>query len=213
MRKQDRRQVERRKWAFKTVEEEPDWRQIRKTLSWVAQQLNENHSVELLIEKMQPSWLMDKRWQYRLIVGLFIGLTITIVALISFLLIPTYGIKLEVRLPVGLGLGFILGLISVPISVLCMLQPKDIKPFESLAIKGREIFKAFLVSLFVTEVFTCFIWIIARIIEWTKAPIPFIELFLPIILISIPIMVFMFSLLAELKTELKPKRMFENFFL
>jgi predicted NACHT family NTPase len=35
-RKQDRCQVERRKWAYKTVEEEPDWRQVCKTLSWVA---------------------------------------------------------------------------------------------------------------------------------------------------------------------------------
>jgi hypothetical protein len=208
MRKQYRSQyLEKRKWAYKTVEEEPDWRQVRKTLSWVALHLNNNHSVELMIEKMQPSWLMNKcqRWQYRLIVGLFIGLTITIVLPISFLLTPTYGIKLEVILPTGLVLGFVCGLISVPIMVLCMLQLKDIKPVESLEIKGRKICRAFLVSLFVIGVFTCFTWIIARIIECTKVPIPFIELFVPIILISLPIMVFMFSLLAGLKTELKPK--------
>jgi DNA polymerase III delta prime subunit len=229
-RKQDRRQdLENRQWAYKTVEEEPDWRQTRKTLSWVARQLNDNHSVELLIEKIQPNWLKNKcqRWQYRLIVGLFVGLTITIVAPILFLLTPTYGIKLEARLLAGLGLGFIFGLISVPILVLCMLKLKDIKPVESLAIKGRKICKAFLVSLFVTGVFTCFICIIVRIIEWTKASVPFIELFVkasvpfielfvkasvpfielfvPIILISIPIMVFMFSLLAGLQAELVPK--------
>jgi hypothetical protein len=207
-RKQDRRQdLEKSNWAYKTVEEEPNWRQIRKTLSWVAQQLNNNHSVELLIEKMQPNWLMNKcqRWQYRLIVGLFIGLIITIVAPISFLFTPTYGIKLEVRSPIGLFLGFVCGLISLPIVVLCMLQLKDIKPVESLEIKGRKICRAFLVSLFVIGVFACFTWIIARIIECTKVPIPFIELFVPIILISLPIMVFMFSLLAGLKTELKPK--------
>jgi DNA polymerase III delta prime subunit len=187
-RKQDRRQdLEKSNWAYKTVEEEPDWRQIRKTLSWVAQQLNNNHSVELLIEKMQPSWLEGKcqRWQYRLIVGLFIGLTITIVAPISFLLTPTYGTKLEVRLPVGLVLGFVCGLISVPIVVLCMLQLKDIKPVESLEIKGRKICRALKVSLFATMVATFFILIIAKIIGRIIAPIPSIELF---VLIIAPIM-------------------------
>jgi NACHT domain len=207
-REQDRRQdLERRKWAYKTVEEEPDWRQVRKTLSWVARQLNHNYSVELLIEQIQPSWLMNKcqRWQYRLIFGLIIGLTITIVVPILEFLIPTYGIKLEVRLLIGLGLGLVFGSISVPISLLCMLQLKDIKPVESLAIKGWKICKALLVSLFVTEVGTCFILITARIIGWTIAPIPFIGLFVRIILISTPIMVLMFSLIDGLQAELVPK--------
>ncbi|MBJ7298321.1 MAG: NACHT domain-containing protein, partial [Dolichospermum sp.] len=57
-REQERRkEKERGKWAYKTVEHEPDWRRTRNTLRWIAQQLQTNNAVELLIEKMQPSWI------------------------------------------------------------------------------------------------------------------------------------------------------------
>jgi len=76
-REQERRQeLNRREWAYKRVEDEPHWQQTCKTLSWIAQQLQANNTVELLIEKMQPSWLESARLRcrYRLIFGLTVGL-------------------------------------------------------------------------------------------------------------------------------------------
>ncbi|OCQ94784.1 NTPase (NACHT family) [Nostoc sp. MBR 210] len=76
-REQERRQnKEGGKWAYKTVEDEPGWQQTRSTLSWIAKRLQDNNTVELLIEQMQPSWIESKhlRRRYRLIVGLIGGL-------------------------------------------------------------------------------------------------------------------------------------------
>jgi hypothetical protein len=57
----DKREIDRRKglkqykWAYKTVKLEPDWKKTRSNISWLAQNLQANNSVEVLIEKIQPS--------------------------------------------------------------------------------------------------------------------------------------------------------------
>jgi DNA polymerase III delta prime subunit len=117
-REQDRHQdLERRKWTYKTVEEEPGCRQVRRTLGWVAQQLNTNHSVELLIEKIQPSWLISEpqKCQYRLWVGMIFGLLLTIMLglLLGLSTIQTHGPILIMVL--ALTLALINGIIVVPI--------------------------------------------------------------------------------------------------
>ena len=63
---------DRRQWAFEKTELEPHWRQTQQTLRWLARQLQQNNTVELLIERIQPSWLEAKwaRRRYRLIIGL-----------------------------------------------------------------------------------------------------------------------------------------------
>jgi predicted lipid-binding transport protein (Tim44 family) len=50
--------------------------QTQQTLRWLARQLQRNNTVELLIERIQPSWLETKwaRQRYRLIYGLIYGL-------------------------------------------------------------------------------------------------------------------------------------------
>ncbi len=67
-----RKDLVRRKWAFKTVKAETGWRETRHSLSWVARQLQQRNQVELLIEKIQPSWLEGDRskFYYRLIASL-----------------------------------------------------------------------------------------------------------------------------------------------
>jgi NACHT domain len=63
----DKREIDRRKeldkfkWAYKTVKQEPDWKQIRSHLRWLAQNLQTNHKIELSIEKIQPSWIKSAR--------------------------------------------------------------------------------------------------------------------------------------------------------
>ena len=58
VRESDRRKdVERRRWAYPTPAQEPDWRQTEQTLCWIARQLQQAKTVELLIEQIQPSWL------------------------------------------------------------------------------------------------------------------------------------------------------------
>ena len=65
-RERDRRkELERRKWAYKTVKAEPKLQETISSLSWIARQLQANNTVELLIEKMQPSWIESKHLQQR----------------------------------------------------------------------------------------------------------------------------------------------------
>ncbi|MEG3437349.1 NACHT domain-containing protein, partial [Pannus brasiliensis CCIBt3594] len=77
-RSSDRRKgTEKRKWAYKTVEVEPKLQETYKTLSWIARKLQANNTVELLIEKIQPSWLDSPRFQ--LILGLIGGLILGLI--------------------------------------------------------------------------------------------------------------------------------------
>jgi hypothetical protein len=207
MRKQYRRQyLEKRKWAYKTVEEEPDWRQVRKTLSWVALHLNNNHSVELMIEKMQPSWLTNgEPKQYRITIALIIALIIVVIVQILQLLEinPANGIKLEIRLILGLCLGLVIALISLPISWRFMRKTKDIKPIESVHARNEEqIRQAICGSFFATTVGTLFVLTIAQIIERFIAPIPSVKLF---VLIVAPIIGLIVFSIAALKAELELK--------
>ena len=72
-----RKELTKRNWAFKTVEQEPKPEVARRSLTWIARQLQRQNQVELLIEKMQPSWLGSDitKWQYRLIFGLIFGMS------------------------------------------------------------------------------------------------------------------------------------------
>jgi len=63
-RERDRRkELERREWAYKTVEAEPKLQETISSLSWIARQLQANKTVDLLIEQMQPSWIETKHLQ------------------------------------------------------------------------------------------------------------------------------------------------------
>ncbi|NCR58832.1 MAG: NACHT domain-containing protein [Microcystis aeruginosa LL13-06] len=60
-RERDRRkELEGREWAYKTVEAEPKLQQTYTSLSWIARHLQSNNTVDLLIEKMQPSWIENE---------------------------------------------------------------------------------------------------------------------------------------------------------
>ncbi len=71
-----RKEVKKRDWSFKAVDQEPKPEAAKRSITWVARQLQRQGQVELLIEKMQPSWLDSNitKWQYRLIGGLIVGL-------------------------------------------------------------------------------------------------------------------------------------------
>jgi len=76
-RKADRdwRSHQKREWAYPALAQEPDSRQTQRTLRWLARQLQQNNTVELLIERIQPHWLDDERTRrYRLIGRLFFWL-------------------------------------------------------------------------------------------------------------------------------------------
>jgi DNA polymerase III delta prime subunit len=71
-----RKEFKNRRWAFTTVEQEPNWGKVQHSLTWVAQQLQRHHQIELLIEKIQPSFLVSiqGRWCYRLTFSLIFSL-------------------------------------------------------------------------------------------------------------------------------------------
>ncbi|MGB3201372.1 MAG: NACHT domain-containing protein, partial [Nodosilinea sp.] len=82
LRENDRRDnLEKRDWAYKTPDQEPNWRQTERTLSWLARQLQRTNTVEILIEQIQPSWLETKsaRRLYRLTLGLTTGLILGLI--------------------------------------------------------------------------------------------------------------------------------------
>jgi hypothetical protein len=113
-RKGDRRGKQ-QNWAFKTVGNEPEWREARHSLVWVATQLKEQNQVDLLIEKIQPSWLdsnIAKR-QYWLMSGLIV--------------------ELIVGLIVGRNLGLIVGLTAGLITLL-YVDWHNIDPAEGFRI-------------------------------------------------------------------------------
>jgi DNA polymerase III delta prime subunit len=76
-------------WQYADPNQEPDWRQTQRTLRWLARQLQQNNTVELLIERIQPSWLETKQVQRRywligwlsgwLISGLIFGLSVGLI--------------------------------------------------------------------------------------------------------------------------------------
>jgi len=73
-----RESMQKRDWAFKSLEEESNWREVRSSLAWLAQKLSEHERIDFLIEQMQPSWLTTPtaKYHYHLISGLCVGLSI-----------------------------------------------------------------------------------------------------------------------------------------
>jgi NACHT domain len=53
-RNEDRRkELNQYKWSYKTVEQEPDWKQTRSHLSWLARNLKSNNMLEFIVEQIQ----------------------------------------------------------------------------------------------------------------------------------------------------------------
>ena len=120
-----RKEFNNRDWAYKTLVQEPDWRDVRRSLGWLAGQLQERNQVELLIEKMQPSWLDEGRsgWRYQsffwLIGGLIGGLIVSLIFGQIFVVIG------------GLSVGLIVGVVG---------KLNNIEPVESFRISmSREV--------------------------------------------------------------------------
>ena len=121
-----RKDFKNRQWAYKTLAQEPDWRDVRRSLGWLAGQLQDRNQVELLIEKMQPSWLDEgrsrwlgkglSRWLYQMLVGVLVGLLVGLV----FGLI---GERISVQ-PIVWLVGLLAGLING-------VNDIDIKPVEA----------------------------------------------------------------------------------
>lgn len=127
-----RNNLKKRDWAYKTPELEPDWRQTERTLAWLARQLQQTKTVEILIEQIQPSWLETKRArrQYRLTLGLTTGLILGLL------------LGLMIALLLGLISELIAGLIFGPIFGLffgLFFGLADIEPLESFKISMSRI--------------------------------------------------------------------------
>lgn len=129
VRESDRRNnLEKRDWAYKTPELEPDWRQTERTLRWLAIRLQQTNTVEILIEQIQPTWLETKqKWQqYRLIFGLIVGLIFGLIAV----LIAVRSFELFGGLIYGLFIGLFCGLFA---------GLEDIAPVEAFNISMSQI--------------------------------------------------------------------------
>jgi hypothetical protein len=102
-------------WAFATVGQEPDWRVVKRTLVWAAQQLKAQYKADFLIEQIHLTGLGSNiiQRQYRLIFSLIYGLLYGMsMATLMFGLYPNFfgGIGWL------LGYGLINGLIGVMLS-------------------------------------------------------------------------------------------------
>ena len=99
----------------------PPNRQTRKWLIWLAQQMQRGSRVELMIEKMHPSWLQAEdlssyRMHYWLVLGLIFGLWNGLLGGLAMWLNSAPMLSISVSLcdgiTSGLSSGFILGLTS-----------------------------------------------------------------------------------------------------
>ncbi len=69
-----RKELNNRQWSFQEISKEPKYNQVKHSLSWMAVQLQKQHQVELLLEKIQPIHLEQKvSEKYQLICGTFCG--------------------------------------------------------------------------------------------------------------------------------------------
>jgi hypothetical protein len=76
-----RKEKRQRSWAFKMVEMEPDRQAVTNSLTWIAQRLKTENQIELLIEKVQPSWLGNEKLEliYKTLYGAFSGIFLGII--------------------------------------------------------------------------------------------------------------------------------------
>lgn len=131
-RARDQQQME---WAYGNVAQEPDSTETQQYLSWLGNTLQKNNQVELLIERMQPSWLDNRKQKllyrllYRLPVVLLVGLIFVLLGGLLF----------------GLLFGLIFGLLVVLLVGLRGGLENDIKPVEkfrfSMSRDARREFK------------------------------------------------------------------------
>jgi NACHT domain len=161
-RKFDRRkELDKYKWAYKTVKIEPDWKKTRSNLCWLAKnsQINE---VGFLLERMQRN-LLDN-WLDKLIYALLIGISFgliggTIVGIIIFLniYVQTHNLSISalVALFIALFVGFFFGLWSL----LTIGYSDRIDPVETLNLSKKNILKS-LGPLIITGCITWTIYIL-----------------------------------------------------
>jgi DNA polymerase III delta prime subunit len=71
-----RKELKNRQWSFKLIRKEPEYNQVKRTLSWMAVQLQKQNQVELLPEKIQPIRLEEEAYSsYTLLFGILCGVT------------------------------------------------------------------------------------------------------------------------------------------
>ena len=195
MRMSDRRkELERRRWAYATVEKEPTVKVSQQHLGWLAQRLNKSNQVNFVIEKMQPSWLEQSQHQkmYQLLVALGVGFGYAGTVSLSFGLIG----GLWVGLIYGLNKGLIIGLIGLIFGLLVSAvvsgltyglviglifgftftlfsKLNDIEPVESFRISILNVRRQIIMGIFKAEFIFWFIfWFIAGIIYGLFSGVP-----------------------------------------
>ena len=126
-----RRGLEKRNWAYKTVNQEPDCTKTKRYLSWMARQLQQRNQVELLIEQIQPSWMEAPRLlrQYDLIVGAIGFLIVGAIGVANFQAIGFLVFR-AIGFLIAVAIGF---LIAVAIGFL-IVRRQSINPVESFRI-------------------------------------------------------------------------------
>jgi GTPase SAR1 family protein len=181
------------KWAYKTVKHEPDWKKTRYILNWMARNLQANNEVEFLIERLQPSWLDDydrtKKLTYALLVALFFGLAGGLSAGIPvFILVLTKGIAFAgiVSLAISLFCGIFMGLWAS----LTIGQSDRIYPVETLKLSIKFLINSLMLGIAIG----CISWGIVNIIIYPwRSNIPLLTSW-EIFLIIAPILVIIFQI-------------------
>jgi DNA polymerase III delta prime subunit len=142
-----RKEVQKRDWAFKMVEREPDRQLVKHTLIWIAKQLKGQNQVDLLIEKIQPSWVENRSTQFHYQV--FYGLLSSLIGGLGGFM---FGYMIA-ELPGGLMFGVIAGVVIGSTGSL-----EDISPIEHLRISDSKNFFKMLILLLASSasVFTSF---------------------------------------------------------
>lgn len=178
------KRFENRQWAFKTFKAEPNWREVKHSLMWIAQRLETENKVELLIEQMQPKWLYSSwaKRSYIITFGLVFGLTfgLTFEPINRLILKVIFGSNFDSKITLILGLiGSSIGgiIVSSKIDKLDDIKPvegfrfsRSNKPQrETLKIIIKALFFSLVGGLIIALVFGMFFGLISGLITLFKA--------------------------------------------
>lgn len=186
VRESDRRkELEGRSWVYNAPKLEPSQKQVHKTIDWIARQLKNSNQTELLIEKMQPQWLEERRTQkfYGLVLGLMLGLIFGLFLGIILALVFGSGFGLVLGIIFGLIYGLILELIYGTLSKINPIE--GVKNFLSHSVRSQiqKRFKTWLYNVLMIGI-----------------------MFSPILGIGIGLLIPFFGLRQDLELRLRPNQ-------
>lgn len=148
--------------AYVKNQKPPTYKQTRLWLIWLAQQLQRESQTELLIERIQPNWLLDNfsKQNYALVVGFIFGLIGGLIVGLSVWLVIGLITSLILGIYISVGVALLFGFFFGIWAWLSIGHSKEVQPVETLNTSWVNLSKSLIVGLFIAVIS----WVITSII-------------------------------------------------